>query len=151
MVGEYVENFYRPAAAQGARYLADDAAGARAIAHWKERVRAAWDGITLRRIDSPDATLTFGEATRVDVAVGLNGLQADDVAVELVLSRGLRDSDERQRRHSFRPGDALSNGEQRYSLDLRPQLCGRLDYRIRAYPRHPLLAHPFELGLMRWL
>ena len=40
--------------------------------------------------------------------------------------------------------------EQRFVLDLRPELCGRLDYRIRAYPNHALLTHPFELGLMRW-
>ena len=41
--------------------------------------------------------------------------------------------------------------EQRFVLDLKPELCGRLDYRIRIYPRHALLTHPFELGLMRWL
>jgi starch phosphorylase len=45
------------------------------------------------------------------------------------------------------PNDA---GEQRYVLDLAPDLCGRLDYRIRAYPFHERLAHPFELGLMLW-
>jgi starch phosphorylase len=152
MVDEYVETFYKPAAAQAARYLADDAAGARAVAQWKTRVCAAWDGITLRRLDQPGGTLTFGESTSIEVAVGLNGLEPDDVAVELVLSRGLRDADERRRRHVFAPaGTVADGGERRYVLDLQPQLCGRLDYRIRAFPRHPLLTHPFEMGLMRWL
>ena len=36
-------------------------------------------------------------------------------------------------------------------LELKPELCGRLDYRIRVYPRHELLTHPFELGLMLWV
>jgi len=40
--------------------------------------------------------------------------------------------------------------EQRYALDLAPELCGKLEYRIRAYPRHKALTHRFEMGLMRW-
>src|SRR5438105_3383384 len=43
------------------------------------------------------------------------------------------------------------SGEQRYRLDLRPGLAGRLDYRIRLYPRNELLTHPFEMGLSTWL
>ena len=43
------------------------------------------------------------------------------------------------------------HGEQRYPLELKPGLAGRLDYRIRIYPRHDLLTHPFELGLCSWV
>ena len=35
--------------------------------------------------------------------------------------------------------------------DLKPGLAGRLDYRMRIYPRHELLTHPFELGLTCWV
>jgi starch phosphorylase len=152
MVNEYVQTFYRPAARQGARYLEGNGEAAKVVASWKARVRAAWDGVTLRRIDEPTRTLAFGETTRIELAVGLNGLKPDDVAVELVLSRGLRDAAERQRRYEFVAGESLHHSnEQRFTLDLKPELCGRLDYRIRIYPRHALLTHPFELGLMRWL
>jgi starch phosphorylase len=152
MLGEYVEEFYRPAAKQGARYLEGEGEGAKVVAAWKARVRAAWDGVTMRRIDEPPRTMTFGDSMRIDVAVGLNGLRADDVAVELVLSRGLREDGEHARRHEFMAAEPLpDSSEQRFTLDLRPELCGRLDYRIRMYPRHLLLTHPFELGLMRWL
>jgi starch phosphorylase len=150
MVEEYVERFYTPAAAQGERYLADGAAGARDVAAWKSRVRAAWDGMTLRRLDDARGAMTFGETMAIDVAVGLNGLAPDDVAVELVLWRGLRD--ERERRHAFASAEPLpQTREQRFSVALAPELCGRLEYRIRMYPRHPLLTHPMEMGLMRWL
>jgi starch phosphorylase len=30
-------------------------------------------------------------------------------------------------------------------------MCGKLEYRIRVYPWHELLTHPFEMGMMRWL
>ena len=152
MLNEYVEEFYRPAARQGARYLEGNGEGAKVVAAWKARVCAAWDGVTMRRLDEPQSGMTFGDAMRVDVAVGLNGLRPDDVAVELVMSRGLRDSSERARRHEFVAAETLpQTHEQRFTLDLKPELCGRLDYRIRMYPRHVLLTHPLELGLMRWL
>ena len=152
MVNEYVQTFYRPAARQGGRYLESDGDGAKVVAAWKARVRAAWDGATMRRIDEPLRTLTFGETATIDIAVGLNGLRPEDVTVELVLTRGLRDTIERQQRYELVAGEALTQTtDQRFSLDLRPELCGKLDYRIRMYPRHALLTHPFELGLMRWL
>ena len=150
MLDQYVEMFYRPAARQGERYLEGAGEGAKVVAAWKARVCAAWDGVTVRRLDDPRRTLAFGEATTIQVAVGLNGLRPDDVAVELVLARGLRDAP--PRRHEFVANEVLpETQEQRFSLDLKPELCGRLDYRIRVYPRHALLTHPFELGLMRWL
>jgi starch phosphorylase len=152
MVNEYVDHFYRPAAKQGARYLEGGGDGAKVVAGWKARVRAAWDGVTIRRVDEPPRTMTYGERMHVDVAVGLNGLRPDDVVVELVLSRGLREDGERLRRYELVAADVMpQSSEQRFTLELEPELCGRLDYRVRMYPRHALLTHPFELGLMRWL
>jgi glycogen phosphorylase len=36
-------------------------------------------------------------------------------------------------------------------LELKPEMCGKLDYRIRLYPQHPLMTHLFETGLMLWV
>jgi len=47
--------------------------------------------------------------------------------------------------------DGGEGGEQRYGIDLAPELCGHLEYRLRAYPYHPALMHRFEMGLMRWV
>jgi starch phosphorylase len=38
-----------------------------------------------------------------------------------------------------------------FHLELTPELCGKLLYRVRIYPHHTLLTHPFETGLMIWL
>jgi starch phosphorylase len=45
----------------------------------------------------------------------------------------------------------MEGGEERFDLDFSPELCGRLEYRIRVHPHHPLLTHPLEMGLMVWL
>jgi glycogen phosphorylase len=43
------------------------------------------------------------------------------------------------------------NGESIFALDLTPDVCGKINYRLRAYPHHELLTHPFEMGMMLWL
>jgi starch phosphorylase len=71
--------------------------------------------------------------------------------VELLLSRTVRDGAPLEHSHELTPAGNADGGEQRYRLELKPGLAGRLDYRIRIYPRHELLTHPFEMGLTTWL
>ncbi len=152
MLNEYVAKFYLPAAQQWRRYSEGRFARAREVAEWKARVRAGWPGVRLRRLDAPRKRVDFGESVRVEVAAALNGLAPGDVVVELLLSRTLLDPADRSVRQEFGfDGTQTEAGEHRYVLELQPELCGRLDYRIRAYPCHEALTHPFELGLMAWV
>lgn len=149
MLNEYVERLYLPAAALGERIAATDYAPARELAAWKKRVRERWPNVKLRRLEAAPQRIAYGEGVTIAVGVELDGLAADEVAVELVLDVDHRE-DLAASRLPFAPagreGDMV-----RYELRLVPQHCGRLRWRIRAYPRHPLLAHPFEMGLMLWL
>jgi starch phosphorylase len=149
MVGEYATRFYGPAAQRGRAYHADGCAAARDVAHWKARVHEAWPGVAIGRTGAPVTRLRFGERARIEAHVALNGLAPDDVAVEVVLQswRGDGAPDQHIR---LVPEGASVDGRQRYALDLAPEHCGKLDCRVRAYPFHPLLTHPFELGLMLW-
>jgi starch phosphorylase len=152
MLGEYLNKFYRPASQQGRIYSENGFEPARTIAQWKERVRGAWPGVSLRRVEEAAVSLSFGEELRIEVAVSLNGLRPEDIVVELVLEREQRYLDPQvpPERHAFAAGEAAADGEHRYALQLTPGLCGKLEYRVRAYPYHPLLTHRFELGLLRW-
>ena len=150
MVGEYVANCYLPAAQQGRRYAENQFEVARSIAAWKSRVRQAWPGVTIRRLDSPKKRIQFGDTVRIETAVRLNGLNPEDVAVELLVSRAGEFGKGEPTHHRFVAQGADATGEHRFTLELAPELCGKLDYRIRAYPWHEFLTHPFELGLMIW-
>ncbi len=152
MVGEYVSRFYLPAAKGGRLYAEGGYANARSLAAWKRRVREAWNGVSLRRLDTPKKRIRFGDEVRFEVAVRLNGLQPEDVVVEMLVSRPNKyhAKDLHHYRFSFSTVDA-ETGEHRFELNLAPSLCGRLDYRIRIYPSHALLTHPLEMGLMLWL
>jgi starch phosphorylase len=152
MVHEYVAKFYLPASQQWRRYSESHFQRAREVAEWKARVRAAWPGVNLRRLDSPPRRILFGENMRIEVAAKLNGLSPGDVVVECLLARGSREPTDRRLRQDLTfDGTMTEAGEHRFVLELSPELCGRLDYRIRAYPCIEALTHPFELGLMVWV
>jgi glycogen phosphorylase len=151
MLGEYVSKYYIPASRQGHRYAQNGYEAAKTISSWKSRVRAAWSGVAARRLDTPRTRIQFGDAMPVEVAVRLNGLAPQDVCVELVLSRAAREGSPVRHTHELTFSNELGNAEYRYAVEMKPGLAGRLDYRIRVYPRHELLTHPFELGLCCWV
>jgi starch phosphorylase len=154
MVGEYAHHFYAPARAQAERRGSHAFAEARTLSAWKARVRAAWPGVYLRRLDEPRAESPFGARLHIEVELRLAGLSTEDVAVELVLEAPPHASGGTAI-HAFNaagiPDGSVQGGAQRYVLDLAPEHCGKAAYAIRVYPRHPLLTHPFEPGLMKWL
>jgi starch phosphorylase len=150
MLNEYVQHFYGPAAKRGRTYHADGCAQARDVAHWKARVREAWPNVAMAAHLPPVTRLTFGEHARFEARVALNGLAVDDVAVEMVMQPRRGEAASPVQHVRFAPHGEPEDDWQRYVLDLAPEHCGKLDFRIRAFPTHPLLTHPFELGLMLW-
>jgi starch phosphorylase len=151
MLGEYVSKYYIPASRQGRRYAENGHETAKAVSAWKAKVRAAWGGVSARRLDTPRTRIQFGESIPVEVAVKLNGLAPGDVCVELLLSRSAREGTPVQHAHELTEAGALADGEHRFKVEMKPGLAGRLDYRIRIYPRNDLLTHPFETGLCAWV
>ncbi len=153
MVTEYLQNFYVPATRQGARMHGDNFHAAKQLAVWKARVRQCWSNVQVRRLDTPKRNIWFSESISVEIAVQLNGLRPEDVVVEVMTQR-----DTTEAHLQVKTGFQLTclegttdRGEHRFKLDLTPDMCGKLEYRARVYPHHPLLAHPFEMGMMRWL
>ncbi len=97
--------------------------------------------------------IKFGENIRCEVGVYLNGLAPEDVRVEMLFGRQRkRDKLKEYKRHAFEfIGLTNEQGEHVFALEITPDKCGKLEYQVRAYPRHDLLTHPLETGLMVWL
>ena len=79
---DYLRNFYVPAARQGRALAADEFQVARELGDWKDKVRAAWPGVTLKLIRTSATEISFTERVKLDVEVALNGLAPRDVRVE---------------------------------------------------------------------
>jgi starch phosphorylase len=152
MLAEYVSKYYQPASRQSHLFMENGNARAKELAQWKARVRAAWPHVAVRRLDTPKARIQFGDSVRIEVGVRLNGLTPSEVTCELLLSRDVKEPFQIRHMHQLTTcGAPPEAGEYRFHLDLKPGLSGRLDYRIRIYPKHEFLTHPFEMGLMRWV
>lgn len=153
MVSEYLNNCYLPASQQFVLFTKNNNENAHRVAEWKARVRDAWSGIALVLVDSIKTEIQFGDSLRFEVAVNLNGLSADDVVVEMLMGFNTKADrlDSALHYHFASSGTKNEAGEELFFVELQPERCGNLEYRIRVYPYHDLLTHPFELGMMRWL
>ena len=172
VVSDYARHFYAPAAKRR-RVVAVEGFGlAHELAAWKQTVRKAWPGVALSDANPRALRTEFGAPVALEVEVELNGLRPEDLRVECVLSRQLcsaidepktgfastrsagegvtRVADETAFIALFAPIGPGSN-KHRYRLELQPPWAGAMSYSIRAVPYHKGLAHPYEMGLMRWL
>ncbi len=152
MVRDYIINFYAPASRQNKKLCADDYKGALELAAWKAKVNSAWDGVSMRRIDNAKSWLMSGDSLKIQVAVTLAGLTADDVVLECIIGTSSDHSEFRNVNiSSLTASEKAGYGETVFSIDLSPPLSGLQFYKLRLYPSHPLLSHPFETGRIIWL
>ena len=165
VVNDYTLGLYQPAMAQYRRLSTEGFTGARTLAEWKQRVRAAWPKVSLKLVNDAARELPRGERLRLSVAVALNGLAPVDVRVEFLARRLLPQANrtppplssyglparDGEWRSAFSAADESANGETVFALDVDPQECGQFATEVRIYPYHELLSHPYELGLMKWL
>jgi starch phosphorylase len=166
VIQDYAQGMYWPAAAKHAALAANQLAGARQLAQWKQRVRRSWPGVALRRLSVPPRELLRAGRLQQRVAAALNGLSPADVQVEFIAKRLVpRGGGEPpplaswrggepagQWREALQPtGEIDSDGSQVYALDAAPPSSGQFATEIRIRPAHSLLSHPLEMGLMRRL
>ena len=149
MVRDYVRELYTPLAAS-ARALSGDYSGARELAGWKQRVRAAWPTVAVEHVESigVDAAPPMGANLDLRVFVALGELEPADVHVEVVYGR-VDETDELRnpRTLAFEPAESYGGGRYRYEGAIRLDRTGPFGYTVRIQPHHPALASCAELGL----
>jgi glycogen phosphorylase len=149
MLADYMKQCYLPAARLAHRLAADGCALARELSAWKARIADAWGHVALRWAEAPVAHARSGTTVPLRVAARMAGLAAAEVKVECVVAAN--------HVHGLRTfclpfvAESVVGDEQIYCLDLVPPIEGVLELRVRAYPNHAGLAHPFSTGHMVWL
>lgn len=156
MVKEYVERLYIPASGYEERLSADGFAAARGLAAWKDRVRAAWPGVTVAHVDAGgvDAVPQVGDQLHVRALVHLGGLKPEDVQVEVVYGRS-HDGDDlvdvRRQRLELDdgvPGTDDPSVAREYVGTVTLAWAGSFGYTVRVVPVNDLLLSTAELGLV---
>ncbi|CAJ64509.1 MULTISPECIES: alpha-glucan family phosphorylase [Frankia] len=150
MVQEYVERYYVPAGVSARTAAADGLAGARDLAAWKSRVRAAWPGVRVLNVDSAGLgdTPQVGQSLVVRATIDLGGLAADDV--DVLASYGRIDQTDRILAPEVLSLQPVGEGEggHRYEGTIPLGRTGPFGYTVRVLPRHRLTASVAELGLV---
>ncbi len=152
MVREYTEGYYLPALTHWGRLAGNGFQAAKALARWKERVRGAWPGVRVVRVTGSEAReLQVGASLAVRCAVALNGLDPQDVAVEVYYGAidpfgGLVEAGARPLRHE----SAGEGGVHEFTGEVPCERSGKHGYAIRVLPHHPNLASRWDLGLVVW-
>lgn len=152
MVMDYIRGFYGNASRRRSFLMTDNNAGAKTLAAWKNKVHKVWPNVSLRRVDDARPAISSSDTLKITVAAKLCGLEAADVKLECVV--GTEDAHGRfevDACFTFDAESATSGDETLFTLDLVPPLPGLQYYKLRIYPWHRLLSHPFETGCMIWL
>ncbi len=150
MLRDYVEDLYAPAAASERAMVADKFAGARELAAWKRRVRAAWPRVAVEHVESNgEESPQVGARLTVRVVVDLGGLDPHDVAVEVAYGR-VDDADALVDPSylELEEGAPAENGRRRYTGEVPLGRSGAFGYSVRVVPSHPLLSGRAEMGLV---
>jgi glycogen phosphorylase len=147
MVRDYVERLYEEAARHTDGLSADGFARAKALAGWKARVLAAWEGVEVLSVDPPAGVPDLGAESQVCATVALGQLGPDDVQVQL-LHGPVGESNQMDR-----PAAAVMSlagrtpeGALQYAGSFTCEHPGRYGYTVRVLPAHPDLVNPVELG-----
>jgi starch phosphorylase len=161
MVREYVTDLYAPAA-RASRGLVRPATGtlpsergefgaAMQLAAWKQRVTAAWPGVSVELVEAADdGELCPGGQLAVVAKVALGELSPDDVRVEVVYGRaGVSDEIVDPACSPLRlDGAPSTDGVARFVGSAPLGQPGPFGYTVRVLPDHGLLSGPAELGLV---
>ncbi|WP_460664920.1 alpha-glucan family phosphorylase [Kribbella swartbergensis] len=149
MVRDYVERLYVPSA-HSSRSLNATYDGARELAAWKKKVRAAWPQIRVDHVELQG----LGDVPQLGTNVGIRAFAAlgdltpNDIDVEVV--HGRVDSNDEITdpvRASLSLAETYDGNRHRYEGELKLDRTGPFGYTVRVVPKHSGLASPAELGL----
>ncbi|MGV9746810.1 alpha-glucan family phosphorylase [Rhodococcus zopfii] len=150
MVRDYAVQYYAPAAEAARAVVADEYAGAKALAGYRHRIEAAWPSVRVAQVDSdglPESA-EIGALLALTAHVQLGGLNPADVLVQVVIGRvgaddTLSDISTTPMRHTGTDGVGDV-----FEAEVPLPLAGAVGYTVRVLPQHDLLATPAELGLV---
>jgi starch phosphorylase len=151
MVGDYVADLYEPTGALADQLAADGYGRATALASWKERVAAAWDGVQVEGVEADAAAADLGGARSVSALVALGALGESDVEVQLLHGPvGQNDELDEPAIVAMVPEGDGHGGPRRYTGSVPLERAGRYGFTVRVVPRSADLVTPVELGLVAW-
>ena len=131
---------------------ADKYALAKQLAVWKKNTRDAWHGIHVMDIALPagdNPVQKMGEALTAVITLHIGSLAANDVGVEILLSRS-NQADAYLYVQELEVS-AVKNNNVSFQCRLPLTFSGAYSYSFRIFAKHPALPHRMDFPLVTWI
>ncbi|MBN2345389.1 MAG: alpha-glucan family phosphorylase, partial [Candidatus Aminicenantes bacterium] len=152
MVREYFNRFYKVAADNFARLSVDEFSPARQLVQWQGRMRSDFAGIRIDRVQADTGcTYKSGERLQLQAELSLGRVAPGDIRVDAYYGKIVG---EEVLQHSALAAldhvEAIDERRYRFSGAIPCERTGNFGFKLRVTPFHPLMADPYEMGLVLW-
>jgi len=154
MLDDYYERFYNKLYARTHQMQLSNLADATRLTEWKHKVEHLWNGIEVRRseiYDTANFALPMGSKFTAAIWLNLNGLQPDELGLELVFFKRFGDNELNIKLRTELVFKKMDDGAALYECAVEPGMAGVYEYGVRMFPRHELLPHRQDFALAKWV
>lgn len=150
MITDYIDRFYTPQYKRSSEIMKNEYQTIKDIARWKRQILHSWhkmEVLDVKLLEKNTETIETGTIYKGEVVLNLNEINPENVGVELVISENYRDLISKQEFELLEG----SNGKATYILDATLNKPGTFQYGIRVFPKHKLLPHRQDFGILQWI
>ncbi len=154
MINDYRDRFYLKLKERSTVLSSENFAKAKEIADWKDNITSEWKKITAEQFDVNELTnksLIPGQTYKGGIKLNINGLKAEDIGVEMVISESNDEGELKISKIIELQRETVEGSLIYYSFYFTPSKPGSINYAFRIFPKHPLLAHRQDCSVVRWL
>jgi len=157
MLKEYSQRFYIPAGQNYDTLSKDNFKNTRELIQWKNKMRTHFNSIQVGEIcfdNNKNAGTIYQIRDRIPISVdiAMGEPAPEDIKVDVYYGSVSEDHTLTDT-HIENLGDVskLEDGRYRFSGYLTCQKTGKMGYRLRITPHHPLTSSPYELNMVTWI
>ena len=154
MVQEYFNNYYMPAYDKRTLLTKDNCSQVKTFTAWKERIKTHWPSVKVIKIENSanKAPVFVGQNFPINIEVSLGDLKPEDVEVQAYYGPVEKQEDPNYYSYVVLEAEQNANKSGNYNHvgNIKCETSGQQCFTVRILPKHPLLIHRFELGLIYW-
>ena len=150
MIDDYGKRFYGKLFNRSSEMLSNDYQKIKEIANWKKHVQLAWpqmEVLEMKLLEKNTETIEAGNVYKAIVSLKLYDIVPENVGVELVITENFRELVSCNEFALSHNSDGVATFELEAGID-RP---GTFQYGVRVFPKHELLPHKQDLGMLYWI
>lgn len=153
MIDDYTTKFYIPLSKLHNNLLANNMQKAKDIVVWKNHIKENWSSIkvlSVKQFDMNRAEVKIGDSFLTEVSVELGNLSNEDIGVELVIARQIKDAAMEIVNVIELEAKELKDNIALYSKTGVLENSGTYDIAIRVFAKNKNLKSRFDFPIVKW-